>query len=151
LFNAALAGESGDRLGRARLLPDQVTIALAANDLDTARGAVAELAELAQAYGSTALLAAAEAARGALALATGEGDPLWPLQRSAELWREAGSPYESARVRVLLATALERAGQSEPARAELAAARACFDRLGARLDAEAAATALPTTGDRAWP
>jgi DNA-binding SARP family transcriptional activator len=150
LINAALAGANGDRLGRTRLLPDQVTIALAANDLDTARGAVAELAESAQAYGSTALLAAAEAARGALALATGEDDPLWPLQHSVELWREAGSPYEGARARVLLATALERAGQPEPALAELANARACFDRLGARLDAEAATTELlTTTMDRA--
>jgi hypothetical protein len=149
LTNAALAGANGDRLGRTRLLPDQVTIALAANDLDTARGAVAELTESAQAYGSTALLAAAEAARGALALATGEDDPLWPLQHSVELWREAGSPYEGARARVLLATALERAGQPEPALVELANARACFDRLGARLDAEAATTELLTTTDRA--
>ncbi len=144
-INAALAGRGWDRLDRTRLLPDQVTIALAVDDLDTARGAAAELAESAQIYGSKALLAAAEAARGALALATGEDDPLPLLGRSVELWREAGSPYESARARVLLATALKRAGLPEPARGELAAARACFDRLGARLDAEAAAAGLLTT------
>ncbi len=136
VINAALAGEGWDRLGRTRLLPDQVTIALAVNDVDTARSAVAELAESAQTYGSSALLAAAEAARGALALATGEEDPLRPLHRSVELWNEAGSPYESARARVLLATALDRVGKPEVARVELAAARACFDRLGARLDAD---------------
>ncbi|HKR48751.1 MAG TPA: AfsR/SARP family transcriptional regulator [Pseudonocardiaceae bacterium] len=149
LINAALAGDRSDRLSRSRLLPDQVTIALAANDLDTARGAVVELTELAQIYGSTALRAAAKAARGALALATGEDDPLWPLQHSVELWQQAGSPYEGARARVLLATALERAGRPEPARVELAAAGVCFDSLGARLDAEAATTELLTTnGDR---
>ena len=75
-------------------------------------------------------------------LATGEGDPLPSLRRSVELWQEARSPYESARVRMALGTALDRAGQPEAARRELAAARACFDRLGARLDAEAAATEL---------
>jgi DNA-binding SARP family transcriptional activator len=136
-INAALASRGGDRLDRTRLLPDQVTIALAVDDLQTARSAAAELAESAQTYGSKALLAAAEAARGALALATGEDDPLPSLRRSVELWHEAGSPYESARARVLLATARDRAGQPEAARVELAVALACFDRLGARLDAEA--------------
>jgi tetratricopeptide (TPR) repeat protein len=139
LINAALAGGGLNRLDRTRLLPHQVTIALAVNDLDTARDATTELAESAQTYGSKALLAAAEAARGALALATGEGDPLKSLRRSVELWREAESPYESARARLLLATALDRAGHTEAARLELVNAQACFDRLGARLDAEVTA------------
>ncbi|MGH3828854.1 MAG: AfsR/SARP family transcriptional regulator [Pseudonocardiaceae bacterium] len=139
LINSAMAGEDGDRLERTRLLPDQVSIALAVDDLDTARAAAAELAESARIYGSKALLAAAECARGELALATGEGDPLPPLRRGVELWREAGSPYETARARVLLATALDRAGRPDTARRERVAARAAFTRLGARLDAEAAA------------
>lgn len=138
LINTALAGEDWDRLSRARLLPDQVTIALAVNDLDTARAAATELTSAAQTYPSKALLAAAECARGELALATGEDDPLRPLRRGIALWEEAWSPYESARARLLLATALDRAGQGEAARHERAAARACFERLGARLDAEAA-------------
>lgn len=139
LINAALEGDGWDRLARTRLLPDQVTIALANDDLDTARAAAIELAELAQIYGSKAMVAAAEAAHGALALATGEDDPLPSLRRSVKLWHEAGAPYESAQAKVLLATALDRAGQPEAARVELAAARACFERLGARLDAEGAA------------
>lgn len=40
---------------------------------------------------------------------------------------------------MLLATALDQAGQPGPAQLKLANAHACFDRLGARLDAEAAA------------
>ncbi|MEO7195855.1 MAG: AfsR/SARP family transcriptional regulator [Pseudonocardiaceae bacterium] len=139
LINTALAGEGWDRLGRTRLLPDQVSIALAVDDLDTARAAVTELASSARTYGSTALLAAAERARGELALATGQDDPLPPLRRGVALWAQARSPYESARTRVLLATALDRAGQPDAARRERAAARASFTRLGARLDAEAAA------------
>ncbi|MGH3823522.1 MAG: BTAD domain-containing putative transcriptional regulator [Pseudonocardiaceae bacterium] len=147
LINEALASRRWDRLDRTRLLPDQVTIALAVDDLDTARAATTELGESAQIYGSAALLAAAEAARGALTLATGEDDPLPSLRRSVKLWREAESPYESARARVLLATALKRAGQPEAARVELATARNCFDRLGARLDAEAAHAQSPTTAE----
>lgn len=139
LINAALAVDRGDRLGRARLLPDQVTIALAVDDVGTARAAAIELAEAAQTYGSTALLAAAECARGELAMATGEDDPLAPLRRSIESWHQAGAPYERARTRVLLAAALERAAQFEAARHERAAARASFARLGARLDLQAAA------------
>ncbi len=138
LINAAREGDGVDRLARTQLLPDQVTIALANDDLDTARAAVTELAELAQVYGSKAMFAAAGAAHGAVALATGEDDPLPALRRSVTLWREAGSPYETARAQVLLATAMDRAGQPEAAQVELANARACFDRLGARLDAEAA-------------
>ncbi|MGH3900316.1 MAG: hypothetical protein ACRDTA_19145, partial [Pseudonocardiaceae bacterium] len=88
------------------------------------------------------MFAAAEGARGALTLATGEDDPLPPLRSSVKLWREAESPYERARAQMLLATALERAGQPEAARMKLAAARDCFDHLGARLDAEAAAAQL---------
>ncbi|MGH3900022.1 MAG: BTAD domain-containing putative transcriptional regulator [Pseudonocardiaceae bacterium] len=145
LINAALAVDGWDRLGRTQLLPDQVAIALAVDDLDTARAASTELSDLAQIYGSKALLAAAETARGALALATSEEDPLPALRRSVTLWREAESPYESARARVLLATAMTRAGQPESARLELALALACFDRLGARLDAEAIAE-LATIG-----
>lgn len=139
LVNSALAGEPWDRLGRTRLLPDQVSIALAVEDLDTARRAAAELAEAAQIYGSKALLAAAECARGELALAAGEGDPVQLLRRSVALWGDAWAPYEAARVQVLLARALDCAGNAEAARHERAAAHACFERLGAWLDAKAAA------------
>jgi hypothetical protein len=149
LINAGLAGERWDRLDRCRLLPDQVSFALAVGDLDTARAAVTELVSSAEIYGSKALLAAADCARGELALVTGEECPLAPLRRSVELWREAESPYESARTQVLLATALDRAGKPDSARVELAAARTCFERLGARLDAEAVADLLSSTLDPA--
>ncbi|MGH3973893.1 MAG: BTAD domain-containing putative transcriptional regulator [Pseudonocardiaceae bacterium] len=137
LINAALEGNGWDLLARTRLLPDQVTIALANDDLDTARAAATELAQSAQLYGSKALLAAAAAAGGELALATGADDPVPLLRRSVALWGEAYAPYERARARVLLANALDRAGQPEGARHERTTARVCFERLGARLDAEA--------------
>ncbi|MGH3824826.1 MAG: hypothetical protein ACRDRA_18630, partial [Pseudonocardiaceae bacterium] len=148
LINAALKGNGWDRLARTRLLPDQVTIALVNDDLDTARAAATELAESAQLYGSKALLAAAERARGEVALVTGEDCPLPSLRRSVALWRDTGSPYETAQAQVLLATALDRAGQPNLARLERTAARACFERLGARLDAEAVTELLSATRDQ---
>ncbi len=149
LIKEGLAGSGWDRLERSRLLPDQVIIALALDDLDTARAAVTELTESARTFGSTALLAAAESARGQLALATGEECPLASLRRSVELWREAESPYESARTQVLLATALKQAGQLKSARVELICARTGFERLGAQLDAEVVADLLSTFRDPA--
>ncbi|MGH3942370.1 MAG: BTAD domain-containing putative transcriptional regulator [Pseudonocardiaceae bacterium] len=137
LINAALEGNGWDLLARTRLLPDQVTIALANDDLDTARAAATEMAESAQIYGSKALLAAAAGANGELALATGTDDAVPLLRRSVALWGEAYAPYERARAQALLASALDRAGHPEVARHERSAARACFERLGARLDAEA--------------
>ncbi|MGH4023833.1 MAG: BTAD domain-containing putative transcriptional regulator [Pseudonocardiaceae bacterium] len=139
LINSALVGEPWDCLGRTRLLPDQVSIALAVGDLDTARCAAVELAQAAQLYGSKALLAAAECARGELALATGEDDPVPLLRRSVALWTDAWAPYECARARVLLARALDLAGNPEAARHEYTTAQASFERLGAWLDAKSAA------------
>ncbi|MGH3914215.1 MAG: BTAD domain-containing putative transcriptional regulator [Pseudonocardiaceae bacterium] len=143
LINAGLEGDGWDRLARTRLLPDQVTIALANDDLDTAHAAATELAGSAQMYGSKALLAAAAGAGGEVALATGTDDPVPLLRRSVALWGEAYAPYDRARARVLLADALDRAGQSEAARHERITARACFERLGARLDAEAITEPAP--------
>jgi hypothetical protein len=145
LINAALAGDGCDSLARTQLLPDQVTIALAVKDLDTARAAAIELAAAAQTFGSKTILAAAEAARGAVALATDEDCPLLPLRRSAELWHEVGSPYECAQTRLLLAAALDWTGQPDTARLERAIAHASFIRLGAHLDALAAAEPATTT------
>jgi tetratricopeptide (TPR) repeat protein len=133
LINAAVAVDRWDRLDRSRLLPDQVTIALAVGDLDTALAATAEMAELARMFGTTALRAAAECARGEVGLATGEEDPVRPLRRSVALWQEAGAPYECAQTRVLLACALDGDSQPDAARFELATAQAGFDRLGAQI------------------
>lgn len=68
----ALAEAGWNNLARARLLPAQVEIALADDDIATARSAVAELAELATVFASPAIPAAADSARGATLLAEGE-------------------------------------------------------------------------------
>jgi DNA-binding SARP family transcriptional activator len=129
-----------DRLARARLLPAQVEIALAAGAVDTARSAGAELDELAGTYGSAALAAAAACARGALLLADGDAAAAaGALRDGVRLWQDASAPYEAARARLMLAEALRRTGGASPALVELRAARASFESLGARLDTERAA------------
>jgi hypothetical protein len=73
----ALAGAPTDRLGRARLLPAQVDALLAGGSMDGARVAAAELSEIAEAFGSAALRAAAHRAMGrddAVYVAAGEPD-----------------------------------------------------------------------------
>ena len=60
----ALAEQTWDCLARGRLLPAQVEIALADKDVETARSAASELAEIAATYARPALAAAAECAHG---------------------------------------------------------------------------------------
>jgi tetratricopeptide (TPR) repeat protein len=139
LIEVALAETTGSSLDRGRLLPAQVEIALADNDVDTAQSAVAELTDLATAYARPAWAAAAAGAHGAVTLA--DGDPTAAanlLRRAVALWREAGAPYPAARARLMLGEALDEQGRREQALIEIEAARASFEALGARLDLEQA-------------
>jgi len=135
-----LADEQWDQVTRARLLPAQVEIALAASDEEAAQAAAAELAEIAATYESPALTAAAECARGALHLAKGEWEEAaTALRHGIRLWREVGVPYRVAQARVLLAQALRGTGDIHGAALELEAARVSFERLGAVGDIKRAA------------
>jgi class 3 adenylate cyclase len=143
MINRALAQESLDRLARARLLPAQVEIAVAAGDLETARLAADELGPIAEAYGTPALQASAACARGAVQLAEGDAVAACEsLRRGWRLWQEVDAPYEAARARVLLAAAYRDEGDAEAATLELRAARSAFERLGATPDARRAAELL---------
>ena len=118
---------------RARLLPVQVEIALAAEDVATARAAADELAALAARLDAPYLRAVTGLAQGAVLLA--EGDPragLAALREAAAIWREIDAPYEEARTRTLLAAASRALGDQGGAELELEGARAGFERLGAR-------------------
>jgi DNA-binding SARP family transcriptional activator len=136
----ALAEESWDKVKRARLLPAQVEIAIAASDEDSAKAAAAELAEIAADYESTALTATAECARGSLLLARGEcEEAAATLRRGGRLWKEVGAPYKAARARLLLAKALMAGGDAHGAALETESARLSFERLGAIADMQLAA------------
>jgi DNA-binding NarL/FixJ family response regulator len=134
-IDAAVAGITGDRLARVRLLSAQVEIALSQGDVEAAGKASRELDEIAEIYGGAAIRAGALQARGAVLSAEGStGESIQVLREALAAWQELNAPYDAARVRLLLASAAEEAGASETAALELDAAEAVFGRLGARLD-----------------
>ena len=136
-LETALAELGEGRLERARLLPARVEVALAKGDVTGARAAVAELEETAEAYGTAALGAAAEHARGALELASGNSDEAAARLASGQrLWLRVEAPYDAARAGELLGEAHLQRGDHESGLLELRAAAAAFERLGATLDAE---------------
>jgi class 3 adenylate cyclase len=148
-ITAAVEQQTWDRWARARLLPAQVEIAVAAGDAPLARRAAEELDALVESYVSPALDARRrEAFARVLVL---EGDHARAVQeaRSAiERWREVGAPYEVARCRVVLSTALRALDDAEAADLELGAARDEFARLGAEPDAAAAERAIRDAAER---
>jgi ATP/maltotriose-dependent transcriptional regulator MalT len=134
-IRAALAARAGDRLGRAELCAAQVEIALAADEVGSARTASEELDAIATAYASSGLTAAAGQARGALLLAAGDASGAVTTLRSAcRLWQELDAKHRAAMTRITLAEAFRALGDEDAAQLELDAACAVFERLGARLD-----------------
>jgi DNA-binding CsgD family transcriptional regulator len=128
-------GETGDRLGRARLLPAAVEIALAGGDVGAARAAADELAGIAGTFRTPALLAAAGQATGAVLLAGGDaGAGLAALRGAWRAWRELEAPYEAARARLLIGLACRELGDEDAAAMELDGARMVLVRLGAAPD-----------------
>jgi class 3 adenylate cyclase len=132
--------DGGDGLGadlimRSRILPAQVEVALARDDLDTARAATAELERVVEEYQRPAFEAVALTAQGSVLLREGDHEAATrELTRAGRVWREVGFPYEGARARVLLGEALLAAGNESQARMELGAARSVFEKLGAEFD-----------------
>ena len=134
---AATTGADGpaDRTTRARLLPAQIDIALAAGDLETAGPAVAELESIAADFQRPLFEAGALTARGELLLGEDRPSEASPvLGRSWRLWQQTDLPYESARARLRYAEAVAADGDQSGARRDLKAARGVFERLGAKLD-----------------
>jgi class 3 adenylate cyclase len=148
-INAAVAEETWDRWARARLLPAQVEIAIAAGDVEQARTAVDELAVIVAGYPSQALEAGRRVALGRVLVAEGDAPGAAAELRAAiKGWREVGSPYEVARARAVLSTALRAMQNEDDADLELRAALDEFRRLGARVDVEAAERELRAAEDR---
>jgi ATP/maltotriose-dependent transcriptional regulator MalT len=142
-LRTSLASAAGPPLRRARLLAAIVDVALAAGDIGGARRALADLEDVALRIGTTLLEAMAETARAAIRIAEGRAeDAIQDACRAWSLWQRLKLPYDAARARVLVGSASRLAGDAERAQAELEAARAVFERLGALLDARAAAEQL---------
>ena len=148
-INAAVAEETWDRWARARLLPAQAEIAIAAGDVALARTAVDELVGVVSGYPSPALEAGRQAALGRVLVAEGDFSAATRELRGAiKGWREVGAPYEVARARAVLSRALRAVGNEDDAELELRAALDEFRRLGARVDVEGAERELREAEDR---
>ena len=120
---------------RARLLSACAEIMVAAGDLDAARSASDELAEIAAGYEVGILGAIVAQTQGAVELAAGEARAALPaLRRAWRVWEEIEAPYEAARVRELMGAACRALGDEDAAALELEAARRAFAELGAALD-----------------
>ena len=143
MLRGALDDSARTRLGRARLLPALVEVALAHEDAEAAESATRELEQIAEDFQTHALHAAAAAARGEVLLRQDlPAEAVTSLERARRLWQELDAPYETARARALLAEAHSGAGDADAATLELQAAAATFERLGARPDAARARQAL---------
>jgi DNA-binding NarL/FixJ family response regulator len=119
-------------LSRVPLQQARVEIALAADDRSTAEAAAHELERVAGNFGTGGLRAAARRARGAVLVASGRYDEaVGPLRAACTTYQAAGARYDTATVRVLLASALRGLGDEEGARREATEACALFESLAA--------------------
>lgn len=135
--------ESGGQLARPRILAAAVDVLLAAGDVDGARAAGEELADIAAAIDAPLLHAIADFAAGSVSLIMGDARAaLAPLRRACSGWRDLEMPYDEARARVKVAVACRMLGDHDAADLELDAARSTFDRLGARPDSAGIARLL---------
>jgi len=124
--------EAQGRAARSRMLAPYVEIVLAAGDVQAARIAGDELAEIAADFDAAFLYAVAAHWRGAVLLAEGDARAaLVVLRRAWTAWQELEAPYEAARVRVLAGLACRELGDGDTAEMELDAARRVFQELGA--------------------
>ena len=120
---------------RAEALAAQAEIAMAAQDLATARCAADELSKIATKIGAEFLLAVASYAHSAVLLAERDVQAALPsLRQALGAFRHLEAPYEAARVQVLLARVYRAQGNQESAVHELQAAREAFRKLGAATD-----------------
>jgi len=148
-INTAVADQTWDRWAKARLIPAQVEIAIAAGDLGRARTAIDAMGGIVAGYPSPALDAGRQVALGRVLVA--EGDAVGAareLRASIKVWREVGAPYEVARARTVLSHALRAQDDEENADLELGAALDEFRRLGARVDVEAIEREIRDLEDR---
>ena len=127
--------ETHDRLGRAKILPAYVDIALTTGDAAAARPAAEELSGIATELDAPLLHAVAARADGHTLLAEGDAHAaLAALRRAWRVWQQVEAPYEAARTRVIIGLACRRLGDRDSADMELDAARWMFRQLGAGPD-----------------
>ncbi len=132
-----VVGETAGPSKRADLLPAYIEIMIAVADVESARRACDELAEIAALYAGGGLDAAVAYARGAIELAEGDAQGgLVAFRRAWQAWQDLEAPYEAARARVQVGLACRVLADEDAAGFELEAARGTFSQLGAAPDLE---------------
>jgi class 3 adenylate cyclase len=150
----ALEGGPPDPLGRSRLLPAQVAIAIAAGQPERARDAAQELEQLADQFKvgnrrTAALEGAVQLAWGQVLIAERDwSGAAAALRLARETWDRVGAPYETGQARLLLGLAYRGDGDEDGAREEFLAARSAFEQLGAVLDLNRASELLGDAATR---
>jgi class 3 adenylate cyclase len=125
----------GTEIDRISLLPAQVEIALASDDVATARTAADELVRLRDRFTTATSRAVTAWVEGLVLTAESKaGEAVRRLRESIALWTELDAPWEAARARLGLARAYEALGDPDAATLEARAAGAAFEDLGAELD-----------------
>lgn len=120
---------------RCRVLPAYVEIMLAAGNIEAAEAGHEELIEIAETLDSPLLRGVAVRSKGAVLLA--EGNAAEALATFAKVWEQWSGlevPYESGRLRLLIAQAAKQAGDEHTASAEFNAAKRVFEELGSAHD-----------------
>ncbi len=121
---------------RSELLDALADAYLAAGDLDAARAAAEEMAEIAGAVGSDYLTGLATTTEARVLLARGDAvDACRRAGAAVAQFRALGLPYDEARARAVRGAAAKSVGDIDTARLEFSAARETFRRLGADPDA----------------
>jgi ATP/maltotriose-dependent transcriptional regulator MalT len=127
-----LLAEARTPVHQSRLLPAAVEIMVAAQLPDEARGYCDQLSEIAAAFGNSALQAMSAYAAASVELITDhDQEALADARESCRLWSGIGSPYETARARVMIGRAMRNLGDEDSAVTEFAVARRAFVDLGA--------------------
>ncbi len=127
--------ETQERITRSKLLAANVEIAIFTNEIQAARASADELSGIAAGVDAQLLHAVSQFASGAVLLAEGEARAaLTTLRRALIISQELVTPYEAARIRILIGIACRELGDQDTAEIETAAAYRVFHDLGATPD-----------------
>ncbi|NRA31767.1 MAG: serine/threonine protein kinase [Polyangiaceae bacterium] len=120
-----------DPLGRAKMLPTRVEVALATGDTSAAVTAAADLSDIASRFSSNGLAAFSANANAAVALAQSDAEgAITAANKAVGLWTTINAPCETSKARLLLADAYEQAGDLSEAKFEREAAAAALSDIG---------------------
>jgi ATP/maltotriose-dependent transcriptional regulator MalT len=128
-----MVDESRGQAAYPTMLAASVEIMLEVGDLDTARDHADELARVIGTAATPLMRAVSDYANGSVQLAADAPvEALSSLRRAYDVWHALGMPYEAAWAQLQIGRACLAAGDGDAAAYEIDAARATFERLGAR-------------------